>query len=364
MTDDDPFDSNSGSSPEHSLLSAYYQDIGSSDFLTAEEEMYHSKIIQDSFKAIISCVRDEYSEMVELDGLRRKISKGQKQGAALKANQKIIKEIRSEIRCLAHGSQCSAKVQELQSRIENECRRIETAKEIMIRANLRLVASVARRYLHKDLSLNDLIQEGNIGLMRAVMRFNHKKGYRFSTYAIWWIRQAVLMAIGEKTKTIRVPAHFRDQCTKFYRASHTLNTELGRKPELAEISRATDIPLSKISLILETGMEPLSLETPVNDDGGTLHHILADENEISPYHRVLARERSDKLKNCLSILTERQRDVVCLRFGLEGQGEFTLQEIGDRFQVTRECIRQTELRALRRLRLSRHADGMRDYCPA
>jgi len=364
MTPDDPFDSNSSSSTGHSLLSAYYQDIGSSDFLTAEEEIYHSKIIQDSFNAIIACIHEEYSEMPELDGLRMKICKGQKRDAALKPKQKIINEIRRDIRSLAHSSQCACKVQELHSRVENYCKRIETAKEIMIRANLFLVASVAKRYLHNDISLNDLIQEGNIGLMRAVMRFNYKKGYRFSTYAIWWIRQAVTMSIGDKTKTIRVPAHFRDQCTKFYRAFHTLNTELGRKPELAEISRATDIPMNKILLILETGKEPLSLETPVNEDGGTLLHMLANENERSPYQRVLARERSKKLNNCLSILTERQRDVVCLRFGLEGHGEFTLQEIGDRFQVTRECVRQIELRALRRLRMSCYADGIREYCQA
>ncbi len=352
----------SDSFTDYNLLAAYYRDIGNHIFLTAEEELQHSKIIQQGFAEIVEMVCKNSGKIEQLQELKTKIEHWKKQDKSFKPKQQILNEIRRDIAELSRTQPLESNIRELEREIEIRCQRINTARNIMVKANLPLVIASAKRYKQARLSLNDLVQEGNMGLMRAVLRFDFSKGFRFATYASWWIKQSIAKAIVDKGKEIRVPYHFNELSNRFFRKFCEQKEELGRTPTLHELSRTTNIPMNKIRLIIESANEPISLETPAGDDGGTLAQFIENEKAESPYQQTLINERFNKLHNCLSVLTERQRDVVSLRFGLKGRGKCTLQEIGEKFQVTRECIRQTEVRALRRLRMSQYADEIREYC--
>lgn len=343
---------------EQSILSAYYQDIGEVNLLTSEEEIQYSKIIQNTFRAMIDSILNEHMKTGRFASLVSKIAFWQKQNEVLRPKQCMINEINQDVKTIAlQHPQC----EKFHEKIVGYCKEIKSAKDVLVKNNLCLVTSVAKRYLQRNISLSDLIQEGNIGLMRAAIRFNGSRGARFSSYAIWWIRQAITSAIGGQTKTIRLPSHFRGQCNSYFRSFRELNSELGRKPNLQEMSRATKIPMEKILFILEIAQETVSLETPVHENGNTLLHLLEDENGRSPYQRMVNRELLDKLKKCFSSLTSRQREILYLRFGLEGQGELTLQEVADKLKLSRERVRQAELRAIYNIRRSDHVAEIQNY---
>ncbi len=347
---------------EYNLTAAYYRDIGKCNFLTADEELTHSRTIQQNFHAIINCIGERSLSFEPLNDLREKINIWKKRDKSLKPKHHILSGIRKGLSELGSNHNGDDDLKELQSIIENHLAAIRTAKDIMIQANLPLVVATAKRFKTRGLSLSDLIQEGNVGLMRAVVRFDYKKGLRFATYATWWIKQAISTAISNTGKEIRQPYHFRETCRKFYKAFQLQKKELGRKPTMQELSRITKIPMKQIRLIIESSAEPVSLETPVGEDGTPMSQFIENKKAESPYQQTLLKEMFHELHQSLTALTERQRDVVCLRFGLSGQGECTLQEIGDKFKVTRECIRQTEVRALRQLRKSSNGDEIRNYC--
>ena len=363
MTKADSQDSISDEHAEYNLMGAYYRDIGDNHFLSAEEEQKHSGAIQQGFTGIIRTVCDKrYDHIPSIQTLRNKIENWKKKDKSFKPKQQILNEISRDVANLAASSHVGKGCKQLQRKIEVHCHKIAVARDIMVHANLLLVVVTAKRYVQTQLTLGDLIQEGNLGLMRAALRFNHSRGFRFSTYAIWWIKQSITKAIADKGREIRVPYHFYELSKKYFRIFQAQKEYLGRKPTLHEMSKAAEIPMNKVLSILESANTPLSLETPVGDDSGTMIQFLENERAESPYHQALLQERHLKLQECLSLLTDRQRDVVCQRFGLNGYEEATLQEIGDRFQVTRECIRQTEVRALRRLQVSSRAQGIEEYC--
>jgi RNA polymerase primary sigma factor len=237
---------------------------------------------------------------------------------------------------------------------------VRQAKKLLMEANLRLVVSIAKRYLNHDMPLLDLIQEGNIGLMKAVDRFKYRRGFKFSTYATWWIRQAITRAIADHARTIRIPVHMIETLNRLSRVNRGLFQELGREPTPEEIAKRSGLPLRKVRLILESSKKPLSLETPIGEDSD-LGDFLEDKRTPSPSDSLLTQDLTQQIERALASLSPKEAEILRLRFGIGEEGEHTLEEVGQRFDVTRERIRQIEAKALRKLRSPLRGRGLRSF---
>ncbi|MEA1934923.1 MAG: sigma-70 family RNA polymerase sigma factor [Thermodesulfobacteriota bacterium] len=339
----------------------YLREMGRFDLLTPEEEEKYSKTIRQGFDAIIRAIRKDVSSTPEMTILTKRIELWEKRDPSLKPKKQHLNFLRRSVENACEKYQNYKSLQNIHSNIEIYTISIEAAKDAMIKANLRLVVSIAKRYMHQGLSLADLIQEGNLGLMRAVFRFDYTKGNKFSTYASWWIRQAITRAILDKTRTIRLPVHFLELRSQFFKAFYSLLKELGREPSPLEISAKTGLPMDKILAILEASREPISLETPVGDDDSTLGDFLENQESVSPYEAVKSQELTERVTSILATLSPREEKIIRLRFGIGERAEFTLEEIGKRFNVSRERIRQIEKKALNRLRHSSRRDKLKHF---
>jgi RNA polymerase primary sigma factor len=319
---------------------------------------------------------DRLMKMVEqMRGLERQIDNVERKAEASR-NDEQKKELRKQVRTLKQDlehleTEAGASAHDLkrtQRDIIQGDMDAEQAKRELIEANLRLVVSIAKKYTNRGLQFLDLIQEGNIGLMKAVDKFEYRRGYKFSTYATWWIRQAITRAIADQARTIRIPVHMIETINKLIRTSRQLVQELGREPTSEEIAKRMDIPVAKVRKVLKIAQEPISLETPIGEEEDShLGDFIEDRAVVSPAEAVINVNLKEQTAQVLRTLTPREEKVIKMRFGLEDGSEHTLEEVGQSFAVTRERIRQIEAKALRKLRhpsrsrkLRAFMDGVRD----
>ena len=295
-----------------------------------------------------------------LRNLRKVVNEKKKQGINPAQLDAVAKDVQAEYRRIE--AEAGIKIDELRTRWERIVRArtlVDEAKNELITRNLRLVINIAKNYVGRGLTLLDLIQEGNIGLMKAVDKFKYEKGFKFSTYATWWIRQAITRALIDQTKTIRIPVHAVEFYNKATRASRELRQQLGRDPNKNEIAEKMGVSTEKVEEVFTAIQDPIALETPVADDDATLEDFIGDKDSPSPYSESERNDVTEQILRVLDTLTPREAEVVRMRFGIACEKDYTLEEIGRHLSITRERVRQIEAKALRKLKHSNRRSALK-----
>lgn len=327
------------------LLYVYFKDMAVESLLTAKEEVEVSAQIK-------KCEAKAIELTINIDKLKKK----QDSLVKKRANTEINYPTKADL---------TKRIESMTAFIRVFSDRAREMKERFVKANLRLVVSISKRYMGRGLPLTDLIQEGNVGLMRAVERFDHTKGYKFSTYASWWIHQAISRALLDQTRTIRVPVYVLEQASKVYRISSMLHKEMGRKPLPDEVAEIAGISVEGVKRILESTNDAARLDTPIMDgEKTTLLDFISDEKAPAPDSVMATTALTQEIREALNVLTPREEEIIRLRFGIDQDGTYTLDEIGRRFDLTRERIRQIEKRALEKLAEADTGDVLRSFLAA
>jgi len=339
------------------LLSIYLKEMGKYELLTPEREEELSRQIRSGFETIVTLILQSKINLPEVVEAKRQVEEWKKRDPNLKPKKSYVNYFERLLETCSLKYEKNKQARTLCDKVKKCIAQIERAKDEMVKANLRLVVSIAKKYTKQGLPLADLIQEGNLGLMRAVYRFDYRKGNKFSTYASWWIRQSITRAILDKTRTIRLPVHFLELRNYVFKTFYEMTKELGREPTPEELSERTGVPYEKILSIFETAKDPISLETPIGDEESTLGNFIENKKSPSSYEVTRKRDVSEKIKKFLSTLSPREEKIIRMRFGLGEYEVYTLEEIGSIFKVSRERIRQIEKKALAKMRQLAQKEG-------
>jgi RNA polymerase primary sigma factor len=365
--DEDPYLANEqAETPDHedvadrdiNIAGIYFREVSKVPLLTRKKEIELAKRIQVGERKIHLLLRESSAAEEEINRLGRELERGEtKPRKLIRSREEVIGELMRKLEELSnHSGNDGDRFRDLLTELRETEADVKAAKAEMIQSNLRLVACIAKKYMNKGLSFLDLIQEGNLGLMKAVGRYDYRRGYKFSTYASWWIRQAITRALGDKSRIIRIPNHLLEMKSKIVKGFHQLVKELGRKPLPEEIAEKTKIPLAHVEKIIELIQEPISLETPVGDDGGKLEDLMGDDESSSFADDLLdTMDQARITRDLLSHLNWREEQILRLRFGIGEPSTYTLEEVGKRFGISRERVRQIEQKALNKLKAQRKA---------